>query len=727
MNLQQYQLPKGKHILCCDFETTTSKTKYYQKHKDVMVQLWVARDYETGKVLGRGTKIEDFFSFLKSLQKNYIIYFHNLSWDGNFIYKYLAKTAILVNKMDVKRDNIWTLFFNGSDIYQIEYMYYCKSKNNKNVYHKLTFQCSYRMLSASIESLGKDLGLLKIQKGWNHEKMLNSEPKETIDDYLKTKNGRNYVAYCENDTLIMREALATFQEGLTALSQIKDYDFYGYKIDLSFFERFKIYNRLTIGSLGYDMQKHVIYHNPWLRENDGEKKFAKNISKEIKKGLMHSIQDNELSDYFYSGGFTQFNTLYRCNLNNITKLPCENGMSIDVNSMHPSSMTKKLPYGQIYDKSKDNWETMGLTEDKVIEWYVIEIDGFESKKGFGTFPVIANWVKKAKILQREHAKKQKYREFNQEHFDKLWEDFEINKINPNARYFSDYDGKMIMYYLKEEWEELQNCVVFHNPRIIKIYWNKAFNYSKLFIELLYSKRQEFKALKQDAKSLTYKILLNCSYGIHGKRAAYTSAYICDSLEQYEGLDIGSIIDIEIGDKVYPHIVVNKSTKICKIPNNYVVEIAPLNVKKANNKFIAAAICAYSRINLFSTIRIVGIPNSLYCDTDSIYIKNYDLETRNKLNSLNLIHKTELGKWDEEQEFSFITIIGAKRYEIFDKDGNKITSKCAGVAKTLLKGRDATFDNCDADGTLRGGSLKKEETPSGLVLIEKDIKLKDGNS
>ncbi len=72
--------------------------------------------------------------------------------------------------------------------------------------------------------------------------------------------------------------------------------------------------------------------------------------------------------------------------------------------------------------------------------------------------------------------------------------------------------------------------------------------------------------------------------------------------------------------------------------------------------ISAHITEYARFYLWELIELVGLDKVLYCDTDSIKLRKSDIGPIK-----HLIHQTNLGALDLEDEYNKLLIIGAKAY------------------------------------------------------------------
>ncbi|WP_283393084.1 hypothetical protein [Photobacterium phosphoreum] len=109
---------------------------------------------------------------------------------------------------------------------------------------------------------------------------------------------------------------------------------------------------LTVGSLSYKIQKSYIY--TYSKEKLGNKK--------IYDGIKLTAPELELATKFYYGGWTHFNQKIQ-----YQSYKCKNiGLAIDINSAHPNSMRKLLPFGKIYKKE----EFEKVSDHKLIYYHL---------------------------------------------------------------------------------------------------------------------------------------------------------------------------------------------------------------------------------------------------------------------------------------------------------------------------------------------------------------------
>lgn len=259
-----------------DFETTVDPNN---------VRVWAYALCEIGNPSNfiYGNNIEDFIKFC-SKKENYILYFHNLKFDGEYIFSYLLNNGYeCIKEAKEKRDKTFTcLISDMGQFYSIEI--YFKVYNSKHV-NKVTIYDSFKILAFSVENIAKDfnlpIGKLKIDyKEYREEN--HKLTKEEID-------------YIRNDVEIMSRALdIMFKEKLT---------------------------NMTIGSCALNnYRKTVKYFNTYYPELEYE------VDKDIRLS--------------YKGGFTYLNPLYKNKIVN-------NGIVLDVNSLYPSVMYKcLLPFGE---------------------------------------------------------------------------------------------------------------------------------------------------------------------------------------------------------------------------------------------------------------------------------------------------------------------------------------------------------------------------------------------
>lgn len=245
-----------------DFETTVDPNN---------VRVWAYALSEIGNPNNfiYGNNIDDFMKFC-SKRENIVLYFHNLKFDGEYIFSYLLRNGYeCIKDSKYKRDKTFTcLISDMGQFYSIEI--YFKVYNNKHV-NKVTIYDSFKILAFSVEQIAKDFNL-PIRK-------LEIDYKEYRgEDHILTEEEIDYI---RNDVEIMSRALdIMFKEKLT---------------------------NMTIGSCALNNYRKMIkYFNNFYPEIPYE------VDKEIR--------------YSYKGGFTYLNPLYK-------NKEVMNGIVLDVNSL----------------------------------------------------------------------------------------------------------------------------------------------------------------------------------------------------------------------------------------------------------------------------------------------------------------------------------------------------------------------------------------------------------
>ena len=94
--------------------------------------------------------MEDFIKFCSNKKENYKLLFHNLKFDGEYIFSYLLSNGYeLIEDKKERRDNTFTCIIGDTgQFYSIEiYFHVTKSKVNKTELKKLIDDGSYSALA----------------------------------------------------------------------------------------------------------------------------------------------------------------------------------------------------------------------------------------------------------------------------------------------------------------------------------------------------------------------------------------------------------------------------------------------------------------------------------------------------------------------------------------------------------------------------------------------------
>lgn len=231
-----------------------------------------------------GNNIEEFIKFCANKRENYVIYFHNLKFDGEFIFSYLLKNGYECVKSKKERADktFTTLISETGQFYSIEI--YFETSNSKHI-NKVTIYDSLKILNFSVDQIAKDFNLPIRKLNIDYKKHRELNHKLTDDE----------IAYIRNDVEIMSRALKImFDENLT---------------------------KMTIGSNALTNYKEI---------NTNFNTYFPKLTYEIDKDIRKS----------YKGGFTYLNEIYKEKITG-------KGIVLDVNSLYPSVMkNEKLPFGE---------------------------------------------------------------------------------------------------------------------------------------------------------------------------------------------------------------------------------------------------------------------------------------------------------------------------------------------------------------------------------------------
>lgn len=259
-----------------DFETNVDD-------QDCRVWAWAVCEIGNPEHFEYGNSIDGFINWCANKRSNYKIWFHNLKFDGEYIFSYLLKNGYtLITDKKQRRDKTFTCLISGmGQFYSIE-IYFTVGNHRAN---KVTIYDSLKILNMSVDVIAKqfDLPIRKLEIDYKEFREVGHELTSEEVDYIK------------NDVEIMSRALdIMFKLGLT---------------------------KMTIGSCALHNYRETI----------------KNFGRYYPELPLELDQDMRKS---YKGGFTYLNPLYK-------EQEVGNGIVLDVNSLYPSVMKNAyLPYGK---------------------------------------------------------------------------------------------------------------------------------------------------------------------------------------------------------------------------------------------------------------------------------------------------------------------------------------------------------------------------------------------
>lgn len=382
-----------KFWYCGDFETITPNTKFFKEEKDTRVILFSLRNWETEKVEKNGVSIEEFINYLIDLKTSSTVWFHNLSFDGDFIIKYLQNHTKFKLTYDSNKVG-FTMFKSGNKIYYIKITNKVRINGTPTKYY-IIFRCSLLLLTSGINALGKSFKIKKYD-GVDTSKIstfYDREPFKTIKDV-----DIDYLNYCNRDTLIQLKALKTFDSVLAEMYSLKTYN--KYRI-IQRKPKFNAYHYLTAGAISWNLLKNV---------------FIPKLEQKNSYIYLRKEDDYTFLKNFYTGGWTQFSNNYQGKAKDVN-----NGAFVDVNSAYPYQMQELLPYGELLsEEPKDS---------TFQEFMVIDVISANIKKECENVKNLLNW--KRDSFNRYVDRMENFRcYYIKEEFEELsnFYDFKIKKI-----------------------------------------------------------------------------------------------------------------------------------------------------------------------------------------------------------------------------------------------------------------------------------------------------------
>ena len=186
---------------CADFETTSMQQ--YAVEGCTRVYLWCLMGVDN-LINKMGVDLDSFIKFISGLG-DATIYFHNLSFDGEFIIWWLLEHEYSYDE-NIKPKTFTSVIDETGSIYTI-----------KIVHENLTtseLRCSYKLFPKSIADIGKLVGIQKLNETHNYEEIKNYHSLEDLTEEEKM--------YITNDVRIMVELIKYLKDigvqGLTMSS-----------------------------------------------------------------------------------------------------------------------------------------------------------------------------------------------------------------------------------------------------------------------------------------------------------------------------------------------------------------------------------------------------------------------------------------------------------------------------------------------------------------------------
>lgn len=612
---------KSTEYYVADFETSSTD----ETDEEVFV-------YATGlmkvndkrNILYYNNNIENFVKDLYKMETSItVIYFHNLSFDIEFLLNYLVNKQgfkqvvnsyeeneeglnIKSDKRELKQSKTFEIIYANGTFYQVTLnLYYDKfidGKKEKTCMKQIIFKDSYKIASFSLVKIAKDfLGITIPKDGINHH-------------FIRRRNyllNSEEMKYLYDDVKILKDFINLILiQGINVNSN--------YKV---------IIDKMTIASQSLNEFKHLMYEsfkdgsyvsceafkNFDNAEIKGNKESAKNLNNLFESVFPQiSLQLDSFIRRSYFGGIVYKNS----ELVDLLKGDiC--GLVYDVNSLYPSVMRARLlPYGFPISFNGDYNKSDINKKEYPLYFQEIRVKKFHIKHGFIPNVQIRN---SQNFNGTVYAKSNKYIDF-----DGLEKYEECNFVFSNIQ---------LEYFLKS-----------YDVEGLDYIRGVAFKGSYGIFDRYIDTFMEMKKNGKGAIRATAKLFLNSLYGKFGMNPIKEEKII-----DYQENTFSTISTDNDGNKLD---YLDKGVFIA----------------------MASFITSYAREVLLTSIEKV-YDRFLYCDTDSIHITGYDIPNIT-------IHDKNLGAWKCEGKFTKAKYIGAKRYAEFIN--NKWDIKCCGLSRDIME-------------------------------------------
>ena len=198
-------MSKKSYNYACDFETST--LEWYLK--DGYARVWAYSICEIGNPdnFMFGNNIDDFMKWCMDPKHNYTCYWHNMKFDGEYLFYWLLKQGFeCIEDKKARHDKSFTCLLSDTGMfYSIEVYFTVKGKK----INKVTFIDSLKILNFSVEKIAKDfkLPIQKLELDYDRYRPVGYELQQYEIDYIR------------NDVEIMARALdIMFNQNLTKLT-----------------------------------------------------------------------------------------------------------------------------------------------------------------------------------------------------------------------------------------------------------------------------------------------------------------------------------------------------------------------------------------------------------------------------------------------------------------------------------------------------------------------------
>lgn len=563
-----------------DFETTVYENQTYT---EVWASALVELNSEDVLILNSiGSTIDYLYKLAE--KDNIIVYYHNLKFDGNFILDYLLRSTNLKQATNGADNPLEIAFVKDKEMksntfkYSISDMGQWYSIIIKTPAHFIEIRDSLKLLPFSVKRIGESFGT-------KHKKL---DMEYTGFRYAGCEITPEEKEYIANDVLVVKEALEImFEEG---------------------------HNKLTIGACCLAEYKTIIGKEFWkqyfpdLKEItlDPKKFGCDNVDKYIRKSYKGGWC------YVVKGKENQVHT---------------NGLTLDVNSLYPSVMTKES--GNVYPVGKPTFWSGDYIPDEALthnRYYFIRIKTrFEIKKNYLPFIQI-----KGNLLYTGNECLTSS--------DVVWNDKRYKYVESNG---DIQDTSVTLTLTCTDWKLVQEHYNLYDTQILDgCYFEGVVGIFEEYI----SKYRKIKMTSKNARRELAKLYLNNLYGktASSDNSSFKYAFLNED-------EILSFMTIPQHDKKTVYIAVGSA--ITSYARNFTIRAAQMNYYGCNKR------------------------GFIYADTDSIHADLSEEEIKGIEFS-----DTEFLKWKLESKWDEGIFIRQKTYmeHIISEDKPYYNVKCAGM-------------------------------------------------
>jgi len=234
---------------------------------------------------------------------------------------------------------------------------------------------------------------------------------------------------------------------------------------------------------------------------------------------------------------------------------------------------------------------------------------------------------------------------------------------------------------------IKKCVFYEHSNIFTSYVDYFYGFRKGTTNLAYQQMS--------------KLFLNSLYGKFGQKSISSHVKVEDEKVIAEVFDLMDDLHTHVVDEL----IDDKTVRYIRLADDlYLIENSSDILAQESCPIIASTVTSYARMFLFSLMKIAGLRNVYYVDTDSLFVNKMGYEI---LNSGGLVSSNELGKLKLE-DIGTVEIFGAKNYSFNEE------IKLKGVKKDARK----IGENCYIQSQFLTKNMRyRKGLPDGLIKVQ----------